>query len=70
VYIQNNHCHRVTTQLQLINIIIIIIITFMFFIFFQLFIHTSTDTLYEHVSRDALPMDYGGSLASIETYHS
>ena len=23
---QNNHCHRVTTQLQLINIIVIIII--------------------------------------------
>lgn len=35
----------------------------------KLFIHTSTDTLYEHVSRDALPMDYGGSLASIETCH-
>jgi hypothetical protein len=26
VYVLNNHCHRVTTQLQLINIIIIIII--------------------------------------------
>ena len=26
VYVSNNHCHRVTTQLQLINIIIIIII--------------------------------------------
>ena len=26
-YVLNNHCHRVTTQLQLINIIIIIIIT-------------------------------------------
>jgi len=26
VYMQNNHCHRVTTQLSLINIIIIIII--------------------------------------------
>ena len=25
LYMQNNHCHRVTTQLQLINIIIIII---------------------------------------------
>jgi hypothetical protein len=25
VYMQNNHCHRVITQLQLINIIIIII---------------------------------------------
>jgi len=26
VYMQNNHCRRVATQLQLINIIIIIII--------------------------------------------
>jgi hypothetical protein len=26
VYVLNDHCHRVTTQLQLINIIIIIII--------------------------------------------
>jgi hypothetical protein len=26
VYMWNNHCHRVSTQLQLINIIIIIII--------------------------------------------
>ena len=27
VYVLNNHCHRVTTQLQLINIIIIITTT-------------------------------------------
>jgi hypothetical protein len=29
VYVLNNHCHRVTTQLQLINIFIIIIIIIM-----------------------------------------
>ena len=29
VYMRNNHCHRVTAQLQLINIIIIIIINFL-----------------------------------------
>jgi hypothetical protein len=30
-YVLKDHCHRVTTQLQLINIIIIIIIKFTFF---------------------------------------
>jgi len=45
-------------------------ITLLLLIFFQILVHTSMDSLYEHVPRDALPKDYGGSLASIETYHS
>ena len=45
-------------------------VTFLLFVFFQLFTHTSMDSLFEHVPRDALPKDYGGNRASIETYHS
>jgi hypothetical protein len=39
-------------------------------ILFQMFVHTSMDTLYAHVSKDDLPSDYGGNLDSMETYHS
>jgi hypothetical protein len=39
-------------------------------IFFQIIIHTSMDTLYNHVSKDALPKEYGGKLDSLTTYHS
>jgi hypothetical protein len=37
---------------------------------FQMFIHASMDSLYEHVSKDSLPKDFGGNLDSMATYHS
>jgi hypothetical protein len=37
---------------------------------FQIFVHTSMDTLYHHVSKDSLPKDFGGNLDSVATYHS
>ncbi|KDR08116.1 alpha-tocopherol transfer protein-like isoform X2 [Zootermopsis nevadensis] len=35
----------------------------------KIFIHTSMNTLYDHVSKDALPKEYGGKLDSLTTYH-
>ena len=41
VYVSNNYCHRVTTQLQLINIIIIIIIVVIIIIIIIIIIITT-----------------------------
>jgi hypothetical protein len=37
---------------------------------FQMLLHTSMETLYDHVSKDSLPKDFGGNLDSMATYHS
>jgi hypothetical protein len=37
---------------------------------FQLYSHSTMNTLYEYVSKDLLPKEYGGYLNSLATYHS
>jgi hypothetical protein len=36
----------------------------------QIFVHTSCESLYQHVTKDALPKEYGGNLDSTASYHS
>jgi hypothetical protein len=41
-----------------------------YIIFLQIFVHTSLESLHEHVTKDALPKEYGGNLDSMSSYHS
>jgi hypothetical protein len=41
-----------------------------YFIFLQLFVHSSIETLHDHITKDALPKEYGGNLDSISSYYS
>ncbi|GFG36891.1 hypothetical protein Cfor_08697 [Coptotermes formosanus] len=35
----------------------------------KIFVHTSLESLHEHVTKDALPKEYGGNLDSMSSYH-
>jgi hypothetical protein len=39
-------------------------------IFLQIFVHTSYESLHQHVTKDALPKEYGGNLDSMTSYNS
>jgi uncharacterized membrane protein len=41
-----------------------------YIIFSQIFVHTSYEPLYKHVTKDALPKEFGGNLDSMTSYHS
>jgi hypothetical protein len=41
-----------------------------YFNFLQIFVHSSLDSLYEHVTKDALPKNFGGNLDSLTSYYS
>jgi len=39
-------------------------------ILLQIFVHTSCESLHQHVNKDVLPKEYGGNLDSLTSYHS
>ena len=41
-----------------------------YIIFLQIFVHTSCEPLYQHVTKDALPKEFGGNLDSMTSYRS